>query len=77
MSEMSYFRNSECQEDPQEDNDLKEQLARYVNPNLDEGGGGGICPPPSWFFEHSSETVRSRKLKLSEFDFLFIRHPFK
>ena len=40
------------------------------------GGGGQICPP-SWFFEHSSETVRSRKLKLSEFDFLFIRHLFK
>ena len=30
VSEMSYFRNSECQEDPQEDNDLKEQLATYV-----------------------------------------------
>ena len=39
------------------------------------GGGGQICPP-SWFFEHSSETVRSRKLELSEFNFLFIRHLF-
>ena len=29
-------------------------------------GGGQICPP-SWFFEYSSETVRSRKLKLCDF----------
>ena len=37
----------------------------YFNPILD-GGGGQICPP-SWFFEYSSETVRSRKLKLCDF----------
>ena len=35
------------------------------NPILD-GGGGQMCPP-SWFFECSSETVRSRKLKLCDF----------
>ena len=54
---------------------LKECPSHNFNPNLDGGGGGNL--PPSWFFEHSSETVRSRKLKLSEFDFLFIRHLFK
>ena len=31
------------------------------------GGGGGANLPPSWFFEYSSETVRSRKLKLCDF----------
>ena len=30
-----------------------------------------------WFFEYSSETVRSRKLKLCDFSFLCITHPFK
>ena len=29
--------------------------------------GGGANLPPSWFFEYSSETVRSRKLKLCDF----------
>ena len=35
------------------------------NPILDVGGGK--FAPPSWFFEYSSETVRSRKLKLCDF----------
>ena len=30
-------------------------------------GGGGKFAPPSWFFEYSSETIRSRKLKLCDF----------
>ena len=36
-----------------------------INPILD--GGEIYPPPPSWFFEYSSETVRSRKLKLCDF----------
>ena len=36
----------------------------HFNPILD---GGGANLPPSWFFEYSSETVRSRKLKLCDF----------
>ena len=39
-------------------------LVSDINPILD--GGGQICPP-SWFFKYSLETVRSRKLKLSDF----------
>ena len=38
----------------------------FLNPILD-GGGANLPPPPSWFFEYSSETVRSRKLKLCDF----------
>ena len=37
---------------------------KSFNPILD-GGGGKFAP--SWFFEYSSETVRSRKLKLCDF----------
>ena len=38
VSEMSYFRNSECQED----NDLKEQLATYVKAKYDALGNPGL-----------------------------------
>ena len=44
VSEMSYFRNSECQEDPQEDNDLKEQLATYAKARYDALGNSGLYP---------------------------------
>ena len=37
----------------------------HLNPILDGGGGANL--PPTWFFEYSSETVRSRKLKLCDF----------
>ena len=40
VSEMSYFRNSECQED----NDLKEQLATYVKARYDALGNSGLYP---------------------------------
>ena len=55
-------------------NDMLVSLLQIsVNPNLD---GGGKFAPPSWFFEHSSETVRSSKMKLSEFDFFIYKTPF-
>ena len=45
-------------------NRTKFSLLSSFNPILDRGGA---IPPPSWFFEYSSETVRSRKLKLCDF----------
>ena len=49
-----------------------EEMDISANPALNTGlalfwTGGQICPPPSWFFKYSLETVRSRKLKLSDF----------
>ena len=39
----------------------------YLRPSFNPILDGGANLPPSWFFEYSSETVRSRKLKLCDF----------